>query len=197
MGKSELKDMTIMQALLDAGVKKNDMFSHQSDLYVPVTELTTCVIEDWQNATGKKILFEVFTDQISGKKMYDIPFAYDDYWKEKIKDMKNSHITICNELTDEVGEQELNICLDPGKEETAASDVICFYEHLKKGYRIAMHRINGGRESKYMLFLVRGEQAWNRTVSLEAKAVSVFEMTMHAIIMHLDEIDVVRTFEAP
>lgn len=81
----------LMQMLLEAGYPKEDIHHHNSDLYVYVTPLTTRVLEDWCRANGwnsrlvkdKSFLFDVFTDNVTGRKMYDIAFQYIPFWEEK------------------------------------------------------------------------------------------------------------------
>lgn len=75
---------TLLQRLLDAGYPKEDIHHHESDLYIFKTPLTTKVLEEWCEANGwnvglvkqKNCLFDIFTDQITGRKMYDIAFQY-------------------------------------------------------------------------------------------------------------------------
>ena len=60
-------------------VKKRGIYfdNHFSDLYVYVTSETKEMVKDYEyecNVTE-------FRDQISGKMMYEIPFAYTDYYK--------------------------------------------------------------------------------------------------------------------
>ena len=77
--------MTLMERLLAAGYPKDEMFSHESDLYVYVTPLTTKVIEGWCEENGYRRDWQcpIFKDQITGCKMYDCAFQNDDYWKER------------------------------------------------------------------------------------------------------------------
>ena len=52
--------------------------NHCSDLYIYITPETTEMVKDYQyecNVTE-------FRDQISGKMMFEIPFAYTDYYKK-------------------------------------------------------------------------------------------------------------------
>jgi hypothetical protein len=74
--------MTIMQDLIKAGIKKKDMDSHESDLYVRKNEISTPIIERY-----KKIhpMVSTFISQIDGKRWYDIPFANDNFWANKVK----------------------------------------------------------------------------------------------------------------
>ena len=63
---------------------EDDIFHHNSDLYVFVSELTTNVIKEWCKINGYKFdeirkdsfLLSTFNDQITGKQMYDIAFQY-------------------------------------------------------------------------------------------------------------------------
>ena len=81
----------LMEMLLEAGYPKEDIHHHDSDLYVYVTPLTTKVLEDWCRANGwkekmvkeKSCVCDIFTDNITGRKMYDIAFQYLPFWEEK------------------------------------------------------------------------------------------------------------------
>ena len=83
---------TLMQMLIEAGYPKEDMHHHESDLYVYVTPLTTKVLEDWCKENGwkpqlvkeKSFVFNTFTDNITGRKMYDIAFQYIPFWESKL-----------------------------------------------------------------------------------------------------------------
>lgn len=70
----------LMQRLLDAGYPRDEMFHHESDLYVYVTPLTTPVIEEWCKENNYRIgwHYPTFRDQITGRKMYDCVFQYYD-----------------------------------------------------------------------------------------------------------------------
>ena len=64
-------------------VKKRGIYhdNHCSDLYVYITEETTEMVKDYEyecNVTE-------FRSQTDGKMMYDIPFAYTDYYKRRAK----------------------------------------------------------------------------------------------------------------
>lgn len=69
---------TLMERLLEAGYPESEMDHHESDLYVYVTPLTTKVIDEWckENGFSKNWHCPTFTDQITGKKMYDCAFMY-------------------------------------------------------------------------------------------------------------------------
>jgi len=76
---------SLMSRLLKAGYPREEMDSHESDLYVYVTPLTTKVINEWckENGFARTWHCPIFRDQITGKPMYDCAFCFDDYWKEK------------------------------------------------------------------------------------------------------------------
>jgi len=80
-------NQSLMQQLLDAGYPREQMFNHCSDLYVFVTPLTRRVANKWceDNGYAKELFMKVFTDQITGKPMYDIAFQYIPYWDHKMK----------------------------------------------------------------------------------------------------------------
>lgn len=75
---------TLIEMLLEAGYEKKDIFHHESDLYVFVTDTTTKVIREWlvdngynvDILNGDEFLLTKFRDQITGKLMYDIAFQY-------------------------------------------------------------------------------------------------------------------------
>ena len=75
---------TLIDMLVEAGYPKEDIHHHESDLYVFVTPLTTKVLKDWCEQNGwntglvrnKSFLFDTFTDNVTGQKMYDIAFQY-------------------------------------------------------------------------------------------------------------------------
>ncbi len=68
----------LMQCLLDAGYPQDQLFHHESDLYVFVTPLTTRVINEWCKEHNYSISwhFPIFKDRITGKPMYDCAFQY-------------------------------------------------------------------------------------------------------------------------
>lgn len=76
--------MSLIERLLDAGYPRDQMFHHESDLYVFATPLTKRVIDKWCNDNGynRTRFCELFKDRITGKPMFDIAFAYDPYWLE-------------------------------------------------------------------------------------------------------------------
>ena len=68
----------LMQMLLEAGYPRHQMFHHYSDLYVFATEKTRRIINKWlrqENLNGS-LFVSTFTDQITGRLMYDIAFQY-------------------------------------------------------------------------------------------------------------------------
>lgn len=73
---------TLMQRLLDAGYPREQMYHHESDLYVFVTPLTTEIIEKWykEHRFSRTWHCPTFKDHVTGKQMYDCAFAYDPYW---------------------------------------------------------------------------------------------------------------------
>jgi hypothetical protein len=70
--------MTIFQAFKAANIQTDN---HESDLYVEVTAESTAILLKFpihfKNATR-------FRSQIDGKLNYDIPFAYEPFWTEKL-----------------------------------------------------------------------------------------------------------------
>lgn len=77
---------TLYRRLVDAGF--GELINHyQSDLYVVVTPETTKIIYEWlkENNYNEKLFINAFTDQITGRRTYDVPFNYDPWWKEKCR----------------------------------------------------------------------------------------------------------------
>lgn len=82
--------MTLIERLIEAGYPEKDIHHHESDLYVYVTPLTRKVISDWAKdsdwiAVCEPPLLNIFTDNITGRKMYDVAFAYAPWWEETAK----------------------------------------------------------------------------------------------------------------
>lgn len=75
---------TLMEALLKAGYPPEQMFNYCSDLYIYRTPLTKRVVDKWfeENELNKSLFVTIFTDQITGRPMYDVAFQYNPYWKE-------------------------------------------------------------------------------------------------------------------
>ena len=77
----------LMERLVEAGYPKDQIYHHETDLYVFQTELTTKVIDEWLPENGWKrlkddpFLIGRFNDQITGKPMYDIAFQYLPGWE--------------------------------------------------------------------------------------------------------------------
>ena len=64
--------------MVDAGV---EIGSHDSDMYVPVNDVTTALIKDYTfncNVT-------TFYSNITGERCYDTPFAFNPYWEARTK----------------------------------------------------------------------------------------------------------------
>ena len=78
-----MKNKTLMEALEEAGYPREQMFHHDSDLYIYVTPLTREITDAWfkENGLHKKLFVSTFTDQITGKQMYDIFFQYTPYFE--------------------------------------------------------------------------------------------------------------------
>lgn len=70
--------MTLMEKLEAAGYPREEMYHHESDLYVYVNQLTNLVIDEWFKEEGlnRNLFVSAFRDQITGKSMYDIAFQY-------------------------------------------------------------------------------------------------------------------------
>lgn len=79
--------ITLMEALEKAGYPREQMFNHNSDLYVFVTPVTKRVVDKWFKDEGlnKSLFVNTFHDQITGNGMYDIAFQYMPYWEGRAK----------------------------------------------------------------------------------------------------------------
>jgi len=77
---------SLMEWLLEAGYPRDQMFNHESDLYVFKTSLTTKVVVDWceENNFNQHRLCPVFKDQVTGKLMYNCVFQYNPWREEKL-----------------------------------------------------------------------------------------------------------------
>jgi len=69
------KSLGLHENLLRAGVSKNDIDHHRTDLYVKKTELSTHVISqyEYQNNVTE---FVNAQDALGKERWYDIPFAW-------------------------------------------------------------------------------------------------------------------------
>lgn len=66
--------MSIYKQIKETGV---EIENHESDLYCKVTPETTQIIKEYQFKNSVTIFI------YKGERWYDIPFAYDPYWKNK------------------------------------------------------------------------------------------------------------------
>ena len=69
----------IYEEMKNAGVK---ISNHCSDLYVPVTAVSTEILNRLEFAINKRNSTR-FICNIDGTPHYDIPFAFSPYWKNK------------------------------------------------------------------------------------------------------------------
>lgn len=84
-----MREVSLIDLLLEEGYPKEEIFHHASDLYIFVTPLTTSVLEKWCDMNGwnrklvkeKSFLFDKFRDQVTGRLMYDIAFQYTSFWE--------------------------------------------------------------------------------------------------------------------
>ena len=66
----------------------HDISTHYSDIYVLKTPETTKVINDYYKSIGTRFQADTFTDQITGRIFYDIPFGY---MNEYVENEKHHH----------------------------------------------------------------------------------------------------------
>lgn len=76
--------MTFIETLLANGYPEGDIYHHGTDLYIFVTPLTTRLVKEYckNNNFDMGWHFPTFTDQITGRLMYDCAFQYYDYKRE-------------------------------------------------------------------------------------------------------------------
>lgn len=85
-----MKEMSLIDLLLEAGYPEEEIHHHESDLYIFATPLTTSILKKWCDMNGwnrklvkdKSFIFGKFRDQITGRLMYDVAFQYTPFWKE-------------------------------------------------------------------------------------------------------------------
>ena len=79
---------SLYRKLIKANYPKDGIYHHESDLYVHVNSLTCQIVKEWVRENGyeniaKPPLLETFIDEIDGRLMYDVAFAYDPWWEER------------------------------------------------------------------------------------------------------------------
>lgn len=72
------KNKTLIEALLEAGYPREEIYHHCSDLYIYITPTTTAVVNSWfeKSKLNKLVFVSTFKDLITGRPMYDIAFQY-------------------------------------------------------------------------------------------------------------------------
>lgn len=70
--------MTLIEMLIEAGYPKEEMYHHGTDLYIFATPITKRVTERWYKERGYNLHHNrsMFTDQVTGRPMYDCAFQY-------------------------------------------------------------------------------------------------------------------------
>ena len=74
---SESKEPSLYDEMVKAGV---EMDHHESDLYVPVNDVTRAILARYPKQARK-----TFASNPDGKPWYDIHFAYEPFWADKIE----------------------------------------------------------------------------------------------------------------
>jgi hypothetical protein len=72
--------------MISAGVKVDN---HESDLYVPVNETTRAILAQYPDTARPT----VFTSQTDGKAWFDIPFAFEPFWKVRSAEAREEEKT--------------------------------------------------------------------------------------------------------
>lgn len=80
-----MEKKTLMERLLQAGYPEDEIFHHESDLYIYYTSLTKRIVTNWckENGYSYYIMCQVFKDQVTGRPMFDIPFQYMPWWENR------------------------------------------------------------------------------------------------------------------
>lgn len=81
------KDKTLMETLVDAGYPADQFGHHESDLYVYAEVdglFTREIIGKWffDRGYAPSLFVDAFTDQITGRRMWDVAFQYTPWWAE-------------------------------------------------------------------------------------------------------------------
>jgi len=72
----------IYEQLKEAGV---EIDHHESDLYCPVNDVSTAIIENWKKERRLSACVSRFINRNDGKAWYDLAFAYLPFWEKKGK----------------------------------------------------------------------------------------------------------------
>jgi hypothetical protein len=84
-GTNMLTGRELWNKLRELGVHVDN---HESDLYVPCTQETEKLIEDYEC----KVNVSRFTSQVDGKRWFDVPFGYIPFWdkiEHRVRAMEN------------------------------------------------------------------------------------------------------------
>lgn len=68
-------DIDIYAEMLAAGVALD---SHESDMYAEVTPASRAIVARYQHRDNVR----TFTDAVTGKLMFDVPFSYRPFWNQ-------------------------------------------------------------------------------------------------------------------
>lgn len=71
--------MSLYTDLVDAGIETSNRYS---DLYFPVSQEAAEILAKHEK---QKSIAKRFTSNIDSKPMFEVPFAFDPYWDEKLK----------------------------------------------------------------------------------------------------------------
>ncbi len=67
-----------MSIYTDLVSRKCEIDHHESDLYTPVNDVSKSILKRYGNTSA-----EIFTHQTLKTQWYDIPFAFDPWWKKR------------------------------------------------------------------------------------------------------------------
>ena len=131
---------SLHRQLLAAGV---DLDHHESDLYAMVTPESRRIVEESGHSST------MFTSEVDGKLWYDLPFAFEPFWRAKMADDSRHQPTTdvrhpMYEVGDKIGELRVAVVSDPTMKADQilggllqglrqASDAV--HKHLDANYR--------------------------------------------------------------
>lgn len=67
---------TLKQLLIEKGVSKNEIDTHESDLYCKVSYKADAAIKEYEQIIGCSVCKEIFIDKTTKEHWYDIPFGF-------------------------------------------------------------------------------------------------------------------------
>jgi hypothetical protein len=76
-----MSEKTIHMKAIEAGVEVDH---HSLDLYLPVNDITRKLVAEYKHPMS----VTTFTCQITGQRMFEVPFAFDGFWTDAEKQVE-------------------------------------------------------------------------------------------------------------